>query len=279
MNFAWITSTIDDLTMNYGDPFLQIGNGMLFWLGVIILLVYAGKWILEGSNSMITGFMHFICLYLVAQTMLHYYNTPLPFSTSSFKHLFPDMAADLANTLNNSRYDQMVSRVVAIADHLERPGWDVWAIATYVMVEVDMMFMGAVLLLPIGLGFIALGMGSLVWPLAIPWIIVPRMSWLFWNGLSYMLKYSFYRVWAAMLTYVWAGIMVQCVDNLVFQDLPGGSYSLAQFTAKTVIALIFLNGCCLWMVVYLPSMLSDWFGGGASGGGRFMPGVVNFVRS
>jgi hypothetical protein len=283
IDWNWVTSAIDDLTLNYGDPFLQVGKVMHFWFGVLILIVYCWKWLTEGGFSL-RGFTLFVGLFLISGWMLENYNRPLPWdSQNSFKTWIPSMATDLANTIENTRYDLFMNRVVDVASNLQKPtitiySIDVWAIGMYWLVEIDMWILGAILLVPIALSFIAIGMGAIQFPLVIPCMMWPRLSHYFWSGLNYIIKYSFYRVWAAMLTFVWAGIMVQFLDHIILPDLPNHTYSLAQFTGMTPIVMILLNGACIYMVFYLPRMLQDFFGGGASAGSTFLPAVVNAGR-
>lgn len=239
-----------------------------------MLIFYAGKWAIEGEFS-IRGFLHFVGIYLLSFFWLQYYNHPLPWTSSSSKTLFPDMAADLANIIANSRFDSAMQRVLDIANNLQHPALDAWAILTYINVEVQMWFIGGLLLLPIGLGFIAIGLGAVFLPLVIPFMMVPRLSWLFWSGITYMVKYSFYRVWAVMLTYVWAGILIRFLDSSIFTDMPNNTYSLAQFTGMVPIVLIFLNGLCMWTCLCLPGFLADFFNGTAStGGSGFLSNVL-----
>jgi hypothetical protein len=283
IDWAWVTHAIDDLTLGYGDPFLQLGNVEHFWLGVIMLIIYSARWLLEGGFS-IKGFMLFVGLFLVTGWMLQYYNQPLPFSQSSVKTFFPDIARDLANVVANSRMDNLIQRTVDIASNLEHPtlslvSFDVWAAGMYWLVEIDMWIISAFMLFPIAVAFIAIALGATMYPLVIPYLMAPSLSWLFWNGLTYIIKYSFYRVWAMMLTYVWAGIITQFLGIVIQPDLAHHTYSLAQFTGMVPIVMILMNVTCIWMIFYLPRFLSDFFGGTASGGGSFGPGVVNFVKS
>jgi hypothetical protein len=183
----------------------------------------------------------------------------------------------LANTISNTMYDNATARVIDIFDHLENPGVDAGAILAYVLVKLFMLFMGVILIAPIAFGFVALGMGAVLWPVFIPWIIVPKLSWLFWNPTTYMLKYSFFRVFATMLTFVFAGVMVQLIDGAVYQDLPNHQYSLAQFDGLLLIGMIGIGAVCTWMVLKLPSLVGDWFGGSANAGNSF-PSMV-FARS
>jgi len=282
--WRWVLEVLDDLTQNFGDPFIAVANVEMFWIAVCMLMGFSFVWAIRGGNSIITGFMHFLLLFLVTQTLIHYYSTPLPGMHSSFKLLIPNIATELADTISISRYDMAVQRIIYVADNLEKPtfsltsGLDISAIVLYLFVTVDMWLLGGFLMLPLLLSFVALGIISVLWPVFIPWLMVPRLSYLFWNSLNSIIKYSFLRVAAQALTFVWAGIIMSCIDHLVFPDMPGHTYSIAQFTGKVMMALFGLNGACIYCIFALPGIVTDMISGGASAGSKFLSSVASFVR-
>jgi hypothetical protein len=282
--WMWVLTEIDTLTLGFGDPFIAVANVEMFWISVVMLMGYSFAWAIRGGNSIITGFMHFLFLLLVTQTIIHYYNTPLPGMRSSFKLLIPNIATELANTISMSRYDMALQRIIYVADNLEKPafslttGIDISAIILYAFVTFDMWLLGGFLMIPMLLGFVAFGIISVIWPVFIPWLMVPRMSYLFWNSLNAAIKYNFFRVAAQALTFVWAGIIMSCIDHLVFPDMPGHTYSIGQFTTKVVISLLGLNMACIVCIFALPGIVTDMISGGASAGGKFLTAVASFVR-
>src|SRR4051812_7970899 len=121
--WTWVLTELDNLTMNFGDPFIAVANVEMFWIAVCMLMGFSFVWAIRGGNSIITGFMHFLLLFLVTQTLVHYYSTPLPGMRSSFKLLIPNIATELANTISMSRYDMAIGRIIYVADHMEKPGF------------------------------------------------------------------------------------------------------------------------------------------------------------
>ena len=84
-------------------------------------------------------------------------------------------------------------------------------------------------------GFVAIGIGTLLGPLMVPFILVPRFSWIFYNWISYTIKYSFYQVVANALVFVWAGAFVFVVNNIF-----GGVYDPAKAVTE-IGALVLLS--------------------------------------
>jgi hypothetical protein len=282
--WTWVLDQINQFTLEYGDPVLRLGLDE--WAGILAanIIIYSIKWADRSEEESISGFKHLITLAIVSLFMLHYYSTPFPAIGNDFKHLIPDMATSVANIIEQSRYDQAMHRVTHLIDHLEQPNLnfltgaiDAHAIIAYGLVELSMVFLGSLLMIPIGLSFIALAIGSVMWPLFIPWMMVPRMSWLFWSPLNYIIKYSFYRVWAVALTYIIAGICSTWLDHVFKLDMTteiAGKtvevYSLAQVTGMTMIGLVFLLIMSLIAIFELGNMLRDYFGGGAGAGSNLI---------
>jgi hypothetical protein len=285
-NWGWLFSQVDALTMNYGDPFLEVGKGLYIALAVGILIIYTTKWAVTSEES-IGGLLHFVSLLLVVGFILGNYNTsnPPPIGVGTpIKTLIPDSIANLADVIESTRYDEAMKRCSFIMDHLESPEIDMWhgaidahGLFAYVLVEVVMAILGAILMLPMMVGVIFLGIGALIWPLFIPWLIVPRMSWLFWNSLSYIIKYSFYPLFSVAITFVLSGVLVQMIDHALTLDkqteIAGKvvqQYSLQQFTGMTLITFVAIIPMAIWSMKEMPNALRELFSGSAGAGSTFM---------
>jgi hypothetical protein len=283
--WSWVLSQIDSFTMDYGNPLLQLGLDE--WAGILaaVIIIYSSKFADRSEEESISGFKHILCLAVVSLLILHYYATPWwVLGGNDFKHLIPDIATYIADIIEQSRYDQAMHRIGFLLDHMQQPEVSLLSgivpvhdIIAYGLIEVSMILLGSLLMLPIGLSFIALGIGSVMWPVFIPWLMVPRVNWLFWNPLSYIIKYSFYRVWAVALTYVIAGIVSTWIDRALALDMTteiaGHTvevYSLSQFTGMTMIGLFFLVIMSTIFIFELGNMLRDFFGGGAGAGSNLI---------
>ena len=121
-------------------------------------------------------------------------------------------------------------------------------------------------------GFIAVGLGTVCGPLFIPWLLVPRMSWLFWNWIQFMLQYSFYRVVSSALIAVWTSVLVTFIDSSVH-----GDYTLAHFLVMLV-PMGMLNIGMMFSVFRITSFVSDLFKGTAAAGGGMVGSVATVIR-
>lgn len=282
-DWSYVLSQLDSLDMDYGTPFKTLGSNELFVLGAIVLILCCMKWALMGSENVLPSLLKFVGLYSFAYLMLYYYDTPF-YNGEDFKHLIPDFGTYLANIIEQSRWDQALQRITYLLDHLQTPNLnpfrgivDAHAIIAYILVEFCLLVFGSVLMIPIGTSFIALAVGVLFWPVFIPWVIVPGVSWLWWNPLSYIIKYAMYRPFAIALTYILAGVCNQWIDQaLTLQD---NQYSLAQFTSMTLVGLVFLTLMTIYMALFeTPHMVRDFFGGGSGAGSNFLGSMTAFWR-
>lgn len=92
---TWVTSAIDSLVLAGSGLFLQAGTQILTALGVIMLVIYGLKWASASASRHWGEFdfpaaIHFFALFLIAEAMLRYYNTPLPWTSSSVSSILPD---------------------------------------------------------------------------------------------------------------------------------------------------------------------------------------------
>lgn len=293
--WSYFFREVDSLTMNYGDPFLVIGKAMYVAIAAYTLCVFAQKAMVTAEES-IGGLLHFVALLLVTGFLLGNYNVanPPPIGIGTpIKTLIPNALAGLTDIIESTRYDEAAKRCTFIIDHLESPKIDIWhgivdahALLAYVVVEGTMFLLGSLIMLPMMVSVIFLGIGALIWPLFIPWLMVPRMSWLFWNLLSYMLKYSFYRLFAVAITFIISGVLVQVIDHSLTLDLQTElaghtvqQYSLAQFTGLTIIEIGSLIPLSIWAIKELPNALREVFSGAAGAGATFMRDAGNMLTA
>ena len=174
------------------------------------------------------GAIHFFTLFLIAECFLRYYAVPLPWGGSSIGSILPDTARQYAAWLDLTALDTLAKRITVILAGAQQPGsFDVFMIPVYFSMLFFLLVSQALLFAMTTVGFIAVGIGTVLGPLFIPWLLVPKLSWLFWNWVSFMLQYSFYKVVASALTFVWANVMVTFIDKAVGRGLLTGTLSAA----------------------------------------------------
>jgi hypothetical protein len=275
---TWVTSAIDSLTASGSALFLSAGTQILTWVGVIMLVIYGLKWAAHSASRHHAEFdfpalVHFFGLFLVAEALMRYYAVPLPWTSSTVASLFPDTGRYFAGTMDLTVLNLLLAKIGAIIANAEHPSfWDPEMFFAYCMMTLDLVLMQGILFGLNILSFVWIGMLQLLGPLFIPWLIVPRLSFLFWNWLQSLLQYSFYRVVASGLTYIWATVFVRFIDNVVHAD-----YSLAHLFL-ILVPLGMLNIGLLFCVVRVSAFVNDLFRGGSSSGGGLSGAIAGVVR-
>jgi hypothetical protein len=273
-----VTASITALVTGAEPVFLNFGNQLLTSLGILMLVIYGLKWAAHSAARHhgefdFPGLIHFFGLFLVAEALMRYYNTPLPWSGVSFHQLLPDTGQQLARAIDISTLDGLTSRVTAIVNGTERPSiFNPLELLSFTGIFLEMFLIEGLFFGVTILGFIAVGIGSVMGPLFVPWLIVPRFSWLFWNWVSFMLQYSFYQVVASALVYVWTHVLVTFIDSAIH-----GDYTLAH-SLLMLVPLSVLNIGMLFSVIRITSFCSDLFKGTAGAGAGMVGAVAGAVR-
>ena len=264
---SWVGSAIDSLVNSGSALFLSTGNQLLTSIGIIMLAVYGLKWAAASASRHhgefdFPGLIHFFAVFLIAEACLRYYAVPLPWTSSSVSTIFPDTGRQFSSMIDLTILNDLLGKIKAITDGTEQPSfWDPMKVATYFFVLIDMALVEATLFVVNILAFIAIGLGQLVGPLFIPWLIVPQLKFLFWNWTQFMLQYSFYRVLASGLTFIWSGVLVKFIDHSIH-----GDYTLAHFVTLLV-PLLVLNVGLAVSVFKVSGFISDLFRGSSGTGG------------
>lgn len=272
MNPLDVRSPLDDLVTQYGGLFLTAGHDILYFLALIIFASYVLKHGITGG--MVQFLLQFLVLFFIANNLLKYYYTPSGLLGGLSVHqFFPAVADYYANTIDQSRQDHMFLAIAQMFSGLQKPGWADWTmIPVYWIVQILMWVYQALCLCSIMLAWVALGILNLLGPLFIPWIIVPKLNYLFWNWMQSIWQYSFYRVVAAAMVFVASTCMNVFLDNTIH-----GNYALAH-VAVTMPQLIVLDVAFCWSILRIPTVVSDLFKGSSSAGTNFIGALAGFRR-
>jgi len=273
---SWITDALNKLVTSGGPVFLTEGNRILTSIGIIMLTIFSLKAMAaviahRHAQFDLPGLIHFSALFLIAECFLRYYTVPLPWGGSSISSILPDTARQYAAWLDLTALDTLSQRITVILTGAQQPGaLDVFMIPVYFSTLFFLLVSQALLFAMTIVGFIAVGLGTVLGPLFIPWLLVPKLSWLFWNWISFMLQYSFYKIVASALTFIWANVMVTFIDKAI-----GPDYTLGHFLIlMPAMALLTLG--MLFSILRVTSFVSDLFKGAASAGAG-MAGAVGLA--
>jgi hypothetical protein len=188
--------------------------------------------------------------------ILHYYNQPLPGASFSFHQVFTYAARMISGTIDLSILNDFTNQVNSITANMKPPSpVDLLAIILYYVVIGSMALVEAILFAVSCLGFIATGVGTLIGPLLVPFLMLPSLASKFWKWIDFMFVYAFYRVIASAFVFVWVRVIVG-----FFQNTFHGDYSTGHFFALLVPWLL-LQFAFIWSMFQVPHLTHELLGG------------------
>jgi TrbL/VirB6 plasmid conjugal transfer protein len=270
IDMGWIQTPLDALYASYAGLFIAESQEVLWSLAGILLIMYAFRY---GKTG---GILWFIFDYgitiLVAANILAYWATPSPllggYSVSGF---FPAVGEFYANQIGSKQLDilfQQTGAVVAAVNTQHVGMADLAMIPVSWGVQLLMWIVDAVAFVSVAISYLMIGILRLIGPIFVPWMIFPRTAWLFWNMLSSLLQYSFFRVVAAALVFVIGTSMTLFISNVIH-----GDYSLAHLSVLMG-KMIVISVLSVFMALRAERMTADLFHGGSSAGSGILGSAV-----
>jgi hypothetical protein len=208
----------------------------LAWFGIQTAFTAA-----EGSRGFqISRLVRLLLLISLVYVMVGYYVTPIPGVGFSFR----EVGTAQANWIVQQLQSQAVSEVNAAIDAAwSRVGpppspLNFTAVLLYVLFYALMTGVRFAVFYVTAFGMIATAVVSLVGPLFIPFLLIPKLDWLFWGWVRSLLQYAFYRVIAEVYVFIWSGFLLRFLAGFRdFDEVRVGSYGLLVF--MVLIAFIF----------------------------------------
>lgn len=264
---ALMTSKLDlfvGMGMNLFRGFATI---LIAWFGVQSALSSA-----EGGEGF--NFARFSRLLLVIAfcfAMVKYYRDPIPGFGQNFPDLVMQEASSLSNSIGMDQARLIETKVTAVEQGLEQPSsFNFHETLTFVVLYVILATIQAVVLMIIGFGLIAQAVLLLVGPIFIPFLIVPKMDWLFWGWFKAFLQYSFYQVIASAFVYIFAKLL------LAFFAVDMNGMTVDQWMTAFPAMLIFLL-IAIYGLLKIPTLTNHLFSGAAGADSGLAAAVIAYV--
>jgi hypothetical protein len=264
-----INQGIDTLT-NSASPsidalgfhiFVALLTTMMVWFGVQEALASA-----QGSGGFnMAKFVHFVVMGSFTYTLIEFYHSAIPGVGYSFHDFITVGATGVANLIGQDSINQMLK---AINDLQSQAGSDILKamMNTYyaiivVMIQVLLAIYSAVIAAIVAYGVLAAGVAGLLGPLFIPFLLVDKLSFLFWGWLRAFIGFSFYKVVAAAVLAILGHLYTLFYTGLMPLDP-----STLVPKMPLLILLIVVN---IYLLFKIPAITSSIFSGhtGGHGGG------------
>jgi TrbL/VirB6 plasmid conjugal transfer protein len=256
-----IQGVVDNMVSTHIDLFLAEGQGLFNGLAAI-MLVYMLILALFSKHVAAEKLVEFIFLYLTTYSMLAFYDSPLPWLSSSSVHsIFADEARWIDGMIDLSILNTLAATLKNLIDNAQAPvGFDIVGFLSYGFFVVDIILLWIFSFGLTAASYVALAVGAMLGPLFIPFLIWPFMSFLFTGWLRYMFIYSLWRVMVTAVVAIFANISMSFITMVIGGDLSTG-HIMAIVPAWTT-----LNIVCLYVLWISHSLARDMISGSASMG-------------
>jgi len=265
----WINQGITGL-VNTSSPsidalgfrmFVALLTTMMVWFGVQEALSAA-----EGrSGFSIAKFIEFVVLASFAYTLIEFYDSAIPGVGYSFKDFISVGANSLANMIGQDSANQMNQTIADMQSQLGsgilKAIMNEYYAIVMVMVQLLLGVFSATIAAIVAYGAVGAAVAAILGPIFIPFLLIEKLSFLFWGWLRAFIGFSFYKVVAAAVLAILGHLYTLFYANLIPLEV-----STLISKLPLLILLILVN---LYILFKIPSITSSIFSGhtGGHGGG------------
>jgi len=272
---ASLRDTIFNVLTQNGTPFAQLGMN-IFRTVTIVMIVIAGSRIAFSGEHSLHKLRTLAGLILAVWIMLTLYTRSSPLLGGySFSEAIPRTAFGMADLVGATTQQQMLAKLDQITNGIA--GMSSFSIfhardlIIYLIVTLLIAVLELAMFIVVGFGYLALGTVLVIGPVLIPFMIVPKLDFLFWSWLKALIKYSFYPVIASIVLLGICQIMLSVLNT----TLPTAGQIAITFVQIPILIVVFCAG--LYAIFKIPSLVQDIFSGSASAGGGLQSAITGMV--
>jgi len=270
-----LRDTIFNVLTQNGTPFAQLGLN-IFRTITIVMIVIAGTRIAFSDHHSVHKLRTLAGLILTVWIMLTLYTRSSPLLGGySFSEAIPRTAFGMADLVSATSQQQMWTKLDQITNGIA--GMSSFSIfhprdlIVYLIVTLLIAVLELAMFIVIGFGYLALAAVLVIGPILIPFMIVPKLDFLFWSWLKALIKYSFYPVVGSIVLLGICQIMLSVLNT----TLPTAGEIVLTFAQIPILIVVFCAG--LYAIFKIPSLVQDIFSGSASAGGGLQAAITGMV--
>jgi hypothetical protein len=272
---ASLRDTIFNVLTENGTPFAQLGLN-IFRTITIVMIVIAGSRIAFSSHHSLDKLRTLAGLILTVWIMLTLYTRPSPLLGGySFSEAIPRTAFAMADLVGTTTQQQMLTKLDQITNGISGMSSFSFLHARdfiiYLIITLLIALLELAMFIVIGFGYLALGAVLVIGPILIPFMIVPKLDFLFWSWLKALIKYSFYPVVGNIVLLGICQIMLSTL-NVTFPLAGQIAFNIVQLP---ILIIVFAAG--LYAIFKIPSLVGDIFSGAANAGSGVQAAIAAAV--
>jgi len=279
---ATISQSCDTLTTSPASAAIATsGHSLALGIGLCVI-VYEGVNISlnahRGHRIDLMRLGQRLLFVLVVMALVAFYDTPnWILGGYSFKNLIGAETTYLTNAIGTGATDTVMNTIdqdLALFD--TGSGYNL--ITQPIVFFCLMIYVGMFIILEcaftwvIAYGATATAVVSMFGPLFIPFLLVPKLEWLFWGWFRSFLGFAFYKVVAAAIAQVIASVLAQYLS-------PASSFSQAMQDPSQLWSQLPIMGVvcitCIFAVFKVPALTASMFSGTVGSDANVMGAAVS----
>jgi hypothetical protein len=272
---ASLRDTIFNVLTEHGTPFTQLGLNIFRTL-TIVMIVIAGSRIAFSDNQSLHKLRTLAGLILVVWIMLTLYTRQSPLLGGySFSEAIPRTAFGMADLVGTTIQQQMLTKLDQIMNGLSSMSsfsfFHARDFIIYIIITILIALLELAMFIVVGFGYLALGAVLVIGPILIPFMLVPKLDFLFWSWLKALIKYSFYPVIGNIVLLGICQIMLSILNT----TLPTTGQIVITVLQLPILIVVLAAG--LYAIFKIPGLVQDIFSGTASAGGGLQAAITGAV--
>jgi hypothetical protein len=252
-----IQQAITNLLTTYEPEFLRFGY-TLFLSFATILIAWQGIAMMfsrDGLGDQMFDFAKLLLWISFGYALITFYESPLPGIGVSFSNLITNQTHYFQSVLEARAFDNIYRHFDELSDHFMQPdAWSILANLMYWTVLVLIAVAKALSLAVVAFGLIASAVCGLLGPIFVPFLIVPKLDWLFWGWFKSFVQYSFIPVVAIAFLMIFEQFVFRYVTTLP-PTITSAEYGVYGLQAVAVIATFCVG------ILLVPSLTNSIFTG------------------
>ena len=212
--FSFLAQAISELLNSNLGLFESLGLSLFRGLAVILLAWFGVKAALSaaqgGPGFNFAKFADLLLLISFGLGMEIYYSNPVPRMGYSFSDLITREAQFLSNQIESNQADQIANAITTAEEQLGSPPgiFSFHEALTFFAIYIALAIAQGVAFAVIAYGLVATAVCVLLGPIFVPFLIVPKLDWLFWGWFKAFLGFAFYQVVAAAFLFIFAKVLL-----------------------------------------------------------------------
>jgi type IV secretory pathway VirB6-like protein len=281
-----ISQSCDSLTASPASAAIATsGHGLALGLGLCVI-VYEGVNVSlnahRGHRIDLMRLGRSLLGVLVVIALVQFYDTPnWILGGYSFKNLIGAETTYLTNAFGSTAVDNVMTTVDQDLTLFDT-GSGISLLTQPIVFFALMIYVGMFTLLEIALtwviayGAIATTVVGLFGPLFIPFLLVPKLEWLFWGWFRAYLGFAFYKVVAAAVASVVASVLVNYLSpgSQFYQQMQDPTQLWA---ALPIVAVVLVT--CIFAVFKVPAITASIFSGTVGSDANVMGAATSAATS